>query len=84
MTTFPSPPFPADLLSINPLASIELAPNDPVAGVIFLVILILLNALFVAAEFALVKVHVSQLEDAVDEKRRGARLALSVAKNIDT
>lgn len=84
MTTFPSPPFPADFLSFNPLASIELAPNHPVAGVIFLVILVLLNALFVAAEFALVKVHVSQLEDAVDEKRRGARRALHVAKNIDT
>jgi CBS domain containing-hemolysin-like protein len=84
MTTFPSPPFPADLLSINTLASIDLAPNHPAAGAIFLVLLVLLNALFVAAEFALVKVHVSQLEDAVDEKRRGARLALGVAKNIDT
>ena len=84
MTTFPSPPFPADLLSNTPLAAIELAPNLPAAGAIFLVVLILLNALFVAAEFALVKVHVSQLEDAVDEKRRGAHLALYVAKNIDT
>lgn len=51
---------------------------------IFLALLVLLNALFVAAEFALVKVHVSQLEDAVGAKRHGARLALFVAKNIDT
>jgi CBS domain containing-hemolysin-like protein len=84
MTTFPSPPLSADLASAYPLAVIDLAPNHPLAGVTFLVVLVLLNALFVAAEFALVKVHVSQLEDAVDEKRRGARLALLVAKNIDT
>lgn len=84
MTTFPSPPIPADLLSAIPLSSIDLAPNDPVAGAVFLSALVLLNALFVAAEFALVKVHVSQLEDAVDEKRRGAKLALHIAENIDS
>lgn len=76
--------MPADLLSDPLLATIELAPNLPVASAVFLLVLILLNALFVAAELALVKIHVSQLEDAVDEKRPGARLALHVAKNIDT
>lgn len=84
MTTLPFPPFPADPLSIGLLALIELAPSNPAAGAICLALLVFLNALFVAAEFALVKVHVSQLEDAVGEKRHGARLALFVARNIDT
>ena len=84
MTTLPFPPVAADVSSIDLLGRIELAPNNPAVGVIFLALLVLLNALFVAAEFALVKVHLSQLEDAVAAKRRGSRLALYIAKNIDT
>ena len=83
MTTFPLL-FSASSLSSTPIANLDLAPEDPLAGSFFLIFLILLNALFVAAEFGLVKVHVSQLEDAVDENRRGAKLALHVAKNIDS
>lgn len=84
MTTFNSLPFPHEPFHLLHVASIDLAPENPAAGFAFLIVLLLLNALFVAAEFGLVKVHVSQLEDAVDEERRGARLALHVAKNIDS
>lgn len=84
MTTLPFPPVAADVSSIDLLAGIELTPNNPAVWVIFLALLVLLNALFVAAEFALVKVHLSQLEDAVAAKRRGSRLALYIAKNIET
>ncbi len=84
MTTINFLPLAYDPPILSCVASIDLAPENPAAGSIFLVVLLLLNALFVAAEFGLVKVHVSQLEDAVDEKRRGSKLALHVAQNIDS
>jgi CBS domain containing-hemolysin-like protein len=44
------------------------------------VVLVLLNGFFVAAEFALVRVRRSRVEEAVDEGKRGARLA---ARQLD-
>lgn len=46
--------------------------------------LVLANAFFVAMEFALVKVRPTQLEALVAENRAGAKLALSMRKNLDT
>src|ERR671923_2842963 len=43
-------------------------------------VLVLLNGFFVAAEFALVRVRRSRVEEAVEEGRRGARLA---ARQLD-
>lgn len=45
--------------------------------------IILVNAFFVAAEFALVKVRSSQLQGAVDEGLRGAKMAQTVARNLE-
>src|SRR5918992_4138919 len=44
------------------------------------VVLVLLNGFFVAAEFALVRVRRSRVDDAVEEGKRGARLA---ARQLD-
>jgi CBS domain containing-hemolysin-like protein len=44
------------------------------------VVLVLLNGFFVAAEFALVRVRRSRVEEGVDEGKRGARLA---ARQLD-
>lgn len=46
--------------------------------------LVLANAFFVAIEFALVKVRVTQLEALVTEGRPGAVAALAMRKNLDT
>lgn len=54
------------------------------AGQLFLVIfLILANGFFVAAEFALVKVRLSQLEVLAAERRWSARVAKGVVTNLD-
>jgi CBS domain containing-hemolysin-like protein len=45
--------------------------------------IVLVNAFFVAAEFALVKVRSSQLQGAVDEGVRGAKMAQMVARNLE-
>jgi CBS domain containing-hemolysin-like protein len=45
--------------------------------------LVLLNGFFVAAEFALVKIRVSQLDALIEEGRRGARLAKHVTSHLD-
>src|SRR5918996_6664703 len=44
------------------------------------IVLVLLNGFFVAAEFALVRVRRSRVEEAVEEGKRGARLA---ARQLD-
>ena len=46
-------------------------------------LLVFLNGLFVAAEFALVKVRGSQLEALQAEGNRGAGIARQVLKNLD-
>lgn len=56
----------------------------PVALSLFLVLFFLLmNAFFVVAEFALVRVRKSQVEMAVDEGRRGAKNTKLVADNVN-
>lgn len=52
----------------------------PALAILFFV---LLNGFFVASEFAIVKVRESQLEAAVAEGRRGAKLALQEVQNLD-
>jgi len=47
------------------------------------VVLLLLNAFFVAAEFALVKIRDTQLEGLVIKGNRRARIALRIIKNLD-
>lgn len=44
---------------------------------------VLLNGFFVAAEFAIVKVRDSQLQEEIDEGNRGARFARSVTRHLD-
>ena len=45
--------------------------------------IVLLNAFFVAAEFAIVKVRDSQLQAAIDDGTRGAKFAQTVTRNLD-
>lgn len=45
--------------------------------------IVLLNAFFVAAEFAIVKVRDSQLTAAIDDGVRGAKFAQHVTRNLD-
>ncbi|HBJ82382.1 MAG TPA: hypothetical protein DDZ88_00590 [Verrucomicrobiales bacterium] len=45
--------------------------------------IVLLNAFFVAAEFAIVKVRDSQLTAAIDEGTSGAKFAQQVTRNLD-
>ncbi|WP_051946436.1 hemolysin family protein [Verrucomicrobium sp. BvORR106] len=44
---------------------------------------VLLNGFFVAAEFAIVKVRDSQLQEEIDEGNRGAKFARSVTRHLD-
>ena len=52
-------------------------------AILFSIVLILLNAFFVAAEFAFVKVRTTQLEGLAATGGRRATLALHIAKNVD-
>ena len=47
--------------------------NLPIGEILFLVVLTLLEAFFVAAEIALVSIRRSRVEQLVDEGRPGAR-----------
>lgn len=51
------------------------------AGII--IFLVMLNGFFVAAEFAIVKVRDSQLQESIDEGVRGAKFARNVTKHLD-
>lgn len=56
----------------------------PIAVSLLLVVFFLaMNAFFVIAEFALVRVRKSQLEVAVSEGKRGARNALTMAESVN-
>lgn len=50
---------------------------------IIVLAIVLLNAFFVAAEFAIVKVRDSQLTAAIEEGTRGAEFAQHVTRNLD-
>lgn len=52
-------------------------------SLVLVVLFLLMNAFFVIAEFALVRVRKSQLEIAVEEGKRGARNAKLVAENVN-
>ncbi|GAB4244644.1 MAG: hemolysin family protein [Thermoleophilia bacterium] len=57
--------------------------ND-VLGVIAVFVLVLLNGFFVAAEFAIVKVRTTRIEELVDEGNRRARVAQHLTANLDS
>jgi Cyclin M transmembrane N-terminal domain len=48
------------------------------------VALVLVNAFFVAAEFAIVKIRPSRLEQLAARGQRRARVALGIARRLDT
>jgi hypothetical protein len=50
---------------------------------VIVLVIVLLNAFFVAAEFAIVKVRDSQLTAAIEEGTRGAKFAQTVTRNLD-
>ena len=52
-------------------------------SLLLVVFFLLMNAFFVMAEFALVRVRRSQVELMVDEKRRGAKYTQLVANNVN-
>lgn len=52
--------------------------------VIVVLLLVLANAFFVAAEFAIVKVRSTQLQPLADKNNRRAKLAVKVVSNLDT
>ena len=47
------------------------------------VVFLIMNAFFVIAEFALVRVRKSQLELAIDEGKPGAKNAMKIAENVN-
>jgi CBS domain containing-hemolysin-like protein len=47
-------------------------------------VLVLLNGFFVAAEFALVRIRETQLDELVAQNRRGARMARHIVRNLNT
>ena len=47
------------------------------------VVFLIMNAFFVIAEFALVRVRKSQLELAIDEGKSGAKNAMRIAENVN-
>jgi CBS domain containing-hemolysin-like protein len=57
---------------------------SPITGICLAFLLILVNAFFVAAEFALVRVRPTQLEREANEGRRAARLALRMTRHLGT
>ena len=54
-----------------------------VISILLVIFFLLMNAFFVIAEFALVRVRKSQIELAVEEKKPGARAAKKIAENIN-
>lgn len=54
-----------------------------IISILLVILFLLMNAFFVVAEFALVRVRRSQLEMALEEKKPGARNAKLIADNIN-
>lgn len=52
-------------------------------SLVLVVLFLLMNAFFVIAEFALVRVRKSQIEIAVEEGKRGAKNAKTIAENVN-
>lgn len=55
----------------------------PVAEIILVLVLVLANAFFVAAEFALVKVRLSQIEQLARQGQLTARMTRHILQNLD-
>lgn len=53
------------------------------ASLILVVFFLLMNAFFVIAEFAMVRVRKSQIELAYDEGKRGAKNAKTITENVN-
>jgi len=53
-------------------------------GLLFVLLLVLLNGFFVAAEFALVKVRQSRLQELLEDGNNKVKFALSVTAKLDT
>lgn len=58
-------------------------PNEFFWQAVIVLLIVLLNAFFVAAEFAIVKVRDSQLQAAIEEGVNGAKFAQHVTRNLD-
>ena len=54
-----------------------------VISLVLVVVFLAMNAFFVIAEFALVRVRKSQLEIAISEGKRGAKQAFKIAENVN-
>ncbi|MEM9016555.1 MAG: hemolysin family protein [Verrucomicrobiota bacterium] len=81
MTTFSFPLYLSEASSFVPLhAFAGLFESYPVVWTLVILVLVAINAFFVAAEVALVRVHIGQLEEAIEENRPGAGLALAFCK----
>src|SRR6266508_1039148 len=57
--------------------------DDPVLGLLITLLLVLANAFFVAAEFAIVKVRSSQIELRVQTGSSTARMAQHLVSHLD-
>jgi CBS domain containing-hemolysin-like protein len=57
---------------------------SPIAGVLLIVLLILVNAFFVAAEFAIVKSRATRMKALADDGRRLARLATPIIDQVES
>ena len=57
---------------------------EVLGNIFFILVLVLANAFFVAAEFALVKVRSTQLDDRIQKGQHRAVLAKSIAEHIDS
>jgi CBS domain containing-hemolysin-like protein len=58
-------------------------PNEFFWQAVIVMLIVLLNAFFVAAEFAIVKVRDSQLQAAIEDGVKGAKFAQHVTRNLD-
>ena len=58
-------------------------PNEFFWQAVIVLLIVLLNAFFVAAEFAIVKVRDSQLQAAIEDGVKGAKFAQHVTRNLD-
>ena len=52
-------------------------------SLVLVVVFLLMNAFFVIAEFALVRVRKSQLEISIADGKRGAKQAYKIAENVN-
>lgn len=57
--------------------------NDPILGIFITLLLVLANAFFVAAEFAIVKVRSSQIELRAQSGERSAKMAQRLIAHLD-